>query len=150
MTPKNQHMYMQTTFDKTFINVLEYLNHHKQNHMKFRFLKDLLSKLGLFPSNYSAIKKGVRGVPDEKIESIVKYLVKEFKVSEQYLRTGKGNMLTEPLPFTLKEDEVPYHTLHNTELNLLRIRVKHLEELLEEKDRMIAALNKHIAILEQE
>ncbi len=94
---KANYKVLQKNFDKAFIEVVEYLDKHWEQHGKFRHKKELFFLLELNPNHWSSIRNAERNVPVAKIDGIKRFLVKEFGVREQFLETNKGDMFQQGL-----------------------------------------------------
>lgn len=60
---------------------------------------DFSEKIGIGQAALSAIEKGIRGITDRNISLICE----KFNVSEEWLRTGSGEMFLQPETFSLDE-----------------------------------------------
>lgn len=143
MDKRQPEHYMQSTFDKGFVSVVDYLVKNKKKFGKFSTQKELATTyLGMRQSTFALIAKGARGVPKQRIDEITGILVKEFGINEQYLKTGRGEIMrSEGSPYTLHEPQADYFTQRNhDELSRLKEQLRFKDQLLEEKERFIYLL----------
>ena len=122
--------YIQSNFDKAFIKVVESLHSTRHDHGKFRSRKELLRKFGIIDNNYSAIKKGERGVPLEKYDTIKKIFKEEFDINPSFLNENIGDMsLTAQSRIVIDKDSL---------INNLQSRINNLRAELKTKEKIIA------------
>lgn len=140
--------YMQSTFDKAFVAVINHLVKNKRQFAKFSTQKELATTyLGLRQSTFALIAKGARGVPKQRIDEISQILIKEFGVSDQFLKTGRGEIMNQQgsTSYVLQEPPANYYTQRsNDNILSLREQLRFKDQLLEEKERMIDLLKSTI------
>lgn len=136
--------YSQSQFDQAFVNAISYLYKNEKLQQKV-----FASELGMPPSNLNDILAGGRGVPKTKIEFAIFLLREKYNVRGEYLETGKGPILNDPLKLDLNEHPQVVDILKENELQKLKIqelqtRISDLQKLNETQEKLINSLNEQI------
>ena len=131
--------YIQSQFDQAFVNAVSYL--YKAGKLQ---QKVFANELDMPASNFNDILAGGRGVPKTKIE-FAKYLLREkYNVVSDYLETGVGAILKNPLELDLNNPQVIELVKENETLKLkISDLEKHnadLKKLNENQEFLIASL----------
>lgn len=138
-------IYTQTTFDQAFVNVVSYL--YKEKKIK---QKEFAKQLDIPASNLNDILSGGRGVPNSKIE-IAKYLLREkYNVRAEYLETGQGPFLKEPMEINFNQHPQVSEIIKQNEILQMKIqeletRITDLRKLNETQDALIISLKDQLA-----
>lgn len=135
--------YTQDTFDRAFVNAIEYLLKEEIVPSKKWFCE----KFDLLPQTLSLILVGQRGVPHGKREAITKVMVRELNVRKKFLETNTGIILSD-VPIASVKQYGKFSDMINKleecekEVTLLRTSLTDKELLIKTQQELIESLKK--------
>ncbi|HAK12501.1 MAG TPA: hypothetical protein DIW54_10110 [Chitinophagaceae bacterium] len=135
---------LQSSFDKAFVQIVEFLYSNWQLHRKFRFKSELFLQFNWKGNQYANIKSGKVNVPKHLVAKISAVLIREYGVSPIFLSTATGPMFSENANEWLSKapDEVFGATSENIDflqkqIIALKTRIRNLQS---ENERLKAQL----------
>lgn len=130
-------------------NIVEALTYIEKNKRSYGlpFIKNLLPKIGLGQTEYSAIKsdKNRRQLSAEKLQAIVDYIIPNMDINPEFIKNRK-------LPISFKDlgnDSIVNEESNNVYTQSLEKEMQHLKQLLAEKDKQIELQNEIIQQLKR-
>ncbi len=134
-----------TSLDQpNIMEVLVYIEDNK-NLYGFRTMKDFLKLVNLRDTEYSAAKKGSRTLSEKKLQPVVDYLIRNFDVNPDYIKSKKLPIVLDKVK---NEHVVNEFQKENAKQNL-QLEIEHLKELLAAKDKQILLQDEIIAQLKR-
>ena len=130
-------MYEATSYDKRFVEILDYLIDTRRSHQLFKTQKKFLESLEIEPHVYPEIRKLRRGIPVDKRDEIIKKLENGYLVNGDYIKYGTLPRFVSAANVMHDDGGSPvYQRLVSPAFDAQK-RIKELTDLLKQKDELI-------------